>query len=357
MESRLAENIRKFRKERKLTQEQLAEVMGVTTGAVYKWESGMSVPELNLIMELADFFDISVDVLLGYKMKDNRLDTTIERLSMYCRTNDPKALTEAEKALKKYPNSFKLICHCASVYLVFGIGSHDKTEVHRALELLEQALLLLPQNTDPEISELTIYGQMSDAYYLLGDYDKALDLMKKHNVNTIFSDDIGLTLAVFMNKPEEAEPYLAQALLNSFCSMTNTVMGLAYLFRAKKNYSKAEEILNFGLDLTARLKPNDKTGYLDKTLTILQLIKADICLKTGRKEDASQCVEAARKLAENFDRSMDYSANMTRFVTISDSSSIHDGLGLTAKESTEHLIALLKNDELAHMWENKKKGR
>ena len=37
MEIRLAENIRAFRKVRGLTQEQLAEVMGVTVGAVYKW--------------------------------------------------------------------------------------------------------------------------------------------------------------------------------------------------------------------------------------------------------------------------------------------------------------------------------
>lgn len=65
---RLAENIRSLRKERSLTQEQLAEVLGVTIGAVYKWEAKMSLPELPLIMEMADFFDTSVDVLLGYRM-------------------------------------------------------------------------------------------------------------------------------------------------------------------------------------------------------------------------------------------------------------------------------------------------
>ena len=85
MELTLAENIRAFRKARRLTQEQLAEVLGVTTGAVYKWESGLSVPELNLIVELADFFDTSVDTLLGYKMKDNRLDAIGQRLAGYCR--------------------------------------------------------------------------------------------------------------------------------------------------------------------------------------------------------------------------------------------------------------------------------
>ena len=45
MKLTLSENIRSFRKERKMTQEQLATVLGVTVGAVYKWESGLSVPE------------------------------------------------------------------------------------------------------------------------------------------------------------------------------------------------------------------------------------------------------------------------------------------------------------------------
>lgn len=55
MENKLAENIRTFRKQRALTQEQLAEVLGVTVGAVYKWEARLSQPELSTIMELADF--------------------------------------------------------------------------------------------------------------------------------------------------------------------------------------------------------------------------------------------------------------------------------------------------------------
>ena len=80
MKMMLAENIRTFRKERSLTQEQLAEALGVTAGAVYKWEAKLSIPELGLIIQMADFFDISVDVLLGYEVRDNRLETTVKRL-------------------------------------------------------------------------------------------------------------------------------------------------------------------------------------------------------------------------------------------------------------------------------------
>ena len=50
MNIKLAENIRSSRKARGLTQEQLAEVLGVTVGAVHKWETRLSVPELPLIV-------------------------------------------------------------------------------------------------------------------------------------------------------------------------------------------------------------------------------------------------------------------------------------------------------------------
>ncbi|MBR5048118.1 MAG: helix-turn-helix transcriptional regulator, partial [Erysipelotrichaceae bacterium] len=72
MKLMLSENIRKFRKQRGMTQEKLAEALGVTVGAVYKWESGLSQPELSMLVDIADFFDTSVDVLLGCRMKDNR---------------------------------------------------------------------------------------------------------------------------------------------------------------------------------------------------------------------------------------------------------------------------------------------
>ena len=42
MDTKLSENIRRYRKERSLTQGQLAEMLGVTVGAVYKWEAGVS---------------------------------------------------------------------------------------------------------------------------------------------------------------------------------------------------------------------------------------------------------------------------------------------------------------------------
>lgn len=65
MENHVADQIRFYRRQEGLTQEQLAEAMGVSVAAVSKWEQGQSLPEIPMLMELADFFDLSVDALLA----------------------------------------------------------------------------------------------------------------------------------------------------------------------------------------------------------------------------------------------------------------------------------------------------
>ena len=137
MKIKLSENIRAFRKEHAMTQEQLAEVLNVTVGAVYKWESGQSVPELGTIVELADLFDTSVDVLLGYEMKDNRLQTTIKRLEACRHEKNRDGLAEAEKALRKYPNVFAIVYNSALLFWLFGIEDREKALLRRALELFK----------------------------------------------------------------------------------------------------------------------------------------------------------------------------------------------------------------------------
>ncbi len=359
MLSELAANIRKYRKERKLTQEQLAEVMGVTAGAVYKWESGLSLPELSLIMELADFFDISVDVLLGHRMKNNSLKAIEKRLVEYCRVMSCEALTEAEKALKKYPNSFEIVFGCASVHLVFGTGLHNEAEVRRALELLEQALILLPQNKNPEISELSIYGKMSSAYMMLGEYDKSVELMKAHNISGIFNDDIGIIMSVFQGRPDDAEPFLSMALVDGIGTVTNSVLGLFSVLCSRENYASALELVNVTLDLIRVMKKDNSPNFLDKTTAICMILTAHAYLKMSMKKDARLALKKAYEAALAFDSAPDYSADMMRFIKMPESSFLHDTLGATSMESIDNLLSILDYNELSLMWEEvqKKNGK
>ena len=350
MQLTLAENIRKFRKERKMTQEQLATVLGVTVGAVYKWESGLSVPELNLIVEMADFFDTSVDTLLGYKMKDNHLESMLDRLYAFCQTLDPTALTEAEKALAKYPHSFKVVLTCSDLFLGFGLSTHNPQLLRRALELQEQARLLLSQNDNPRVSEATICGKMSCAYLQLGEKEKALELLKKNNTDGIFSQDIGSTLAVYMDKAEEAVRYLSEGLLKGMSTLLNVMFGYLFVYRARGDWASALDITSWCNTLISGLKAESTPGFMDKTHAEVMLALAYARMKASMPESAREALKKASELAARFDSTPEYSLKSVRFMEGVENSIAFDSFGTTAAESIEYLLNLLKDRNLSALW-------
>ena len=94
----------------------------------------MSQPELAMIITMVGFFDTSIDVLLGYEMKDNRLQASVDRLKQYRHEKNPEGLTEAEKALKKYPLH---LWFSRPSWLGFGTLYHAVSEM-RILEFLKE---------------------------------------------------------------------------------------------------------------------------------------------------------------------------------------------------------------------------
>ena len=67
---KINEQIAFLRKQKGLTQEELANALGVTNQSVSKWESAQCCPDIQLLPDIAELFDVSVDELIGYKATD-----------------------------------------------------------------------------------------------------------------------------------------------------------------------------------------------------------------------------------------------------------------------------------------------
>lgn len=350
MEMKLAENIRQFRKQRGLTQEQLAEVLGVTVGAVHKWEKNLSSPELKLIAEMADFFDVSVDVLLGYEMKDNSLRAVVQRLTEYINTEDPEGPAEAEKALRRFPHSFDIVYLAAILYMIFGGKNHNGEQLARASELLEKSLLLLPQNTNPRISEIGIYDYMANVQMMQGRGDRAAELLKEHNREGIYNGRIGMTLSMMCARPEEAQPFLSEAMLDALSRMVMTILGKAYAFALSGDKESAESLLKWGLHMLEGLKQPEATGYIDQTCSFLELELAYVNLRKGNPGQAKEAMKRCLELADRFDGSPNYDARSVRFIDGAEHFFLHYILGRTVRESIEYLIQMIADEPLAALW-------
>ena len=75
--------LRELRKEKQLTQEQLAEQFGVTNRSVSRWETGSNMPDLGILVELADFYDVDIrDIIDGERKGEDVNNEEKERLQL-----------------------------------------------------------------------------------------------------------------------------------------------------------------------------------------------------------------------------------------------------------------------------------
>lgn len=177
MKIKIAENIKNLRKAHSFTQEQMAEALGVTVGAVYKWEAGLSIPEIKLIMEIADFFEISVDTLLGYEQQSGNVENRIQRIRQCIVEKDfEEGVSEVEKALKKYPNNFNVTYAGAMLYMLKSSEEKCEEAMLKSNQLFEKAISLLYQNTEKSINETSILNYMASNYLAVGDTEKGLEI-------------------------------------------------------------------------------------------------------------------------------------------------------------------------------------
>ncbi len=351
MNIKLAENIRTSRKARGLTQEQLAEVLGVTVGAVHKWETQLSVPELPLIVEMADFFDTSVDALLGYELKDNRLDETVGRIWRCHSEKNREGLNEVEKALKKYPNAFPVAYAGATLYHGIGMEAKDATLLRRALELYEKARQLLPQNRDTGISEQTLCGSISQVYFALGEKEKAIELAKAHNAGRLYSAMIGEVLAVEMGQTDEAVPYLSQGFTMTFNNIIYTVIGYAAVYRARRDTVNGTAVLQWGILSLRALKASDRPDFIDKLCAFFHAFLAGFQLAAGDDAAARDSLATAVVLARAFDAAPDCSCRNLLFIADwHRDDAYYDALGATAMEAVENALSDMNNEKLNAIW-------
>ena len=109
MHINISENIKALRTERGLTQEKMADFLGISFQAVSKWERGETVPDIYMIPVLADFFGVSTDYLLGHNDERRRQEVEEYINQYYTLWNEGKyeeLLKILKNAVKKYPSEF-----------------------------------------------------------------------------------------------------------------------------------------------------------------------------------------------------------------------------------------------------------
>lgn len=250
----IGENIKRLRRERDLTQEEVAVHLGVSFQSISKWERGDGYPDITMLPSLAEYFGVSVDELIG--MSKIAKSKKYDDINSLWTENNRKGLhqdnvTLMRKSLKTFPNNALLL-----VQLSTSLEKLDGTKEEKAKYLRESIAVqeqILRYGEDSEIRGATLYN-ICFAYWKNGEYDKALEQAKK--------------------------------LPNLYKAQENALL---YFLQGEEKHKVAKEALTplawaMSLHLSALAETESEPAYLEKAAQILDI------LFDGKEDDAIKSI-------------------------------------------------------------------
>ena len=133
MKETMGQIIRRLRKERNFTQEQLAEQLGVTFQAVSKWENDVGMPDVSQIVPIANVFGVSTDVLFGMYGTDESEEVAKIFKNAQDKLSSPLTADNLfgkyctlQEGLKLYPNNLFLIMQCIETGIALSYPENEE---------------------------------------------------------------------------------------------------------------------------------------------------------------------------------------------------------------------------------------
>lgn len=74
--------LKELRKERNMTQQQLAEQLNVSTRTVSRWETGTNMPDISVLVELAEFYNVSIPEIIDGERKSGKMDKEVKETAL-----------------------------------------------------------------------------------------------------------------------------------------------------------------------------------------------------------------------------------------------------------------------------------
>ena len=203
----LGNNIKSLRIKKKMTQEELAELLGTTSKSVSRWEQSLTYPDISLLPLIANIFEVTVDELLGVESikQDEYVKELKKQADKYAMNNDYESeLKLWQEAHKKLPNNEEVKICLISVMNTINIITN---EIKYSSEIIKLAESILEKSTNNIIRInatqclVDLYSQM-DNIEMAEHYCKQLpkDLLYTRNVmQTRYLKDEKLLTSIQMN--------------------------------------------------------------------------------------------------------------------------------------------------------------
>lgn len=170
MELNIGNKIKELRRQKNISQEVLAQYLGVSFQAVSKWESAATMPDITLIPAIASFFGISTDELFDYNHYEleKRVNEIIDASLPYRGVDDAKCEEILREGLKKYPGNDVLL-NC----LIYSIPVPERSD-----EVIGICHSLIEGTKEDDI-KYDACRILAETYHKLGEYGLAKETLQR----------------------------------------------------------------------------------------------------------------------------------------------------------------------------------
>lgn len=250
MEIKIGSKIRTLRKKRGITQEQLAEYIGVSFQAVSKWENDIALPDITLVPVIARFFGVSTDELLSFDSteKDEEIKNIVNEAYEYRESDPKKGRAVLENGLKKYPDDDILLNNL--LYTLNYTKSPDET--------INIALKLIDKTASDEV-KFDALRFLAYAYNSKGETEKAISALEQ--IPEIYFTKLSEMAFVLSGKPKyeaaEKQKWI------SFEILLQMMWKIAEFYRDEGDGAQAVEQTQRALRLIEAMNGEEKIGRFD----------------------------------------------------------------------------------------------
>ena len=236
-EINIARTIMTKRKEKGLTQDELASFVGVSKASVSKWETGQSFPDIVLLPQLAAYFDISIDDLMGYEpqMVSQDIRKLYKELSLeFTQKPVDEVLKRCRDITKKYFSCFPLLLQIGALYINYGYYTvttlDDEQKAAIVAEAKELFVRIKDLCSDIDLRQVAIH-LIGMCELLLGNPDEVIQLFEHSKNHAPIHNELLLSQAYLMTgRVQEAKTELQGSIYESVATLLGTVPSYLKLY-------------------------------------------------------------------------------------------------------------------------------
>lgn len=178
----IAENIMRLRHEKRVTQEQLAQFVGVTKAAVSKWETGQSMPDIIILPMLAAFFDTTVDELIGYvpQLSKEQIQKWYQEFAQkFADGPFEEVMAETQSYVKKYYSCYPFLFQVCVLWLNHVMLAENRQRQSEVFLFIAELCGHIKENCrDVRISDDVVVLQAM-AHLQLGRIDEVVEVLEE----------------------------------------------------------------------------------------------------------------------------------------------------------------------------------